>query len=269
VHQVLSTATSTDEARRGASIALLPIGSFEQHGDHLPLATDTLIACLIAGEVADRYGLFLLPPVTIACSHEHAGWPGTVSIRATTLHALVTDVAASLETGGVHRLLIVNGHGGNYVLSNIVQEASVSGPRMALFPGREDWRAAREVAGCEILDAHDDMHAGELETSLLLHAMPDVVRPSHTAADHDAPHRPHLLTIGLRAYTTTGVVGRPSLATAEKGKALLDALVDRAASHVEVLSDGSGPDGVGRTSRIEATPADNLPSCFTPGPDGG
>jgi creatinine amidohydrolase len=270
VHRVLSTATSTDEARREASIAVLPVGSFEQHGDHLPLSTDTLIACLIAREVADRYGLFLLPPVTIACSHEHAGWPGTVSIRASTLHALVTDVAASLEAGGVHRLLIVNGHGGNYVLSNIVQEASVAGPRMALFPGRDDWRSAREAAGCEVLDAHDDMHAGELETSLLLHAMPDVVRPSHTAADHDAPHRPHLLSLGLRAYTTSGVMGRPSLATAEKGKAILDALADRAASHVQVLSDGSGPDDAGRTRRIEAEPADSRPSSFiTPGPDGG
>lgn len=237
MHRVLTTATSTDEARRGASIAVLPVGSFEQHGDHLPLATDTLIAGLVAAGIADRYQLFLLPPVTIACSHEHAGWPGTVSISAATLHAVITDIAASLAARGVHRLLIVNGHGGNYVLSNIVQEASVAAPRMALYPGRDDWQAARQAAGCEVLDAHDDMHAGELETSLLLHAMPDVVRATHPDADHDAPDRPHLLTLGMRAYTVSGVIGRPSLATADKGQKILHTLLDRAAPYLRVLND--------------------------------
>jgi creatinine amidohydrolase len=235
VQHLISTATSADETARAASVAVLPVGSFEQHGDHLPLATDTLIASLIAREVADHYGLFLLPPVSIGCSHEHVGWAGTVSISAATLHAVIRDIASSLDAGGVHRLLIVNGHGGNYVLSNIVQEASVSEPRMALFPGRDDWRAAREAAGCEVLDAHADMHAGELETSILLHALPDVVRPTYTTADHEASHRPHLLTLGMRGYTTSGVIGRPSLATAEKGKQLLATLTDLAAAHLEAL----------------------------------
>jgi creatinine amidohydrolase len=239
MNHIMPTATTTDEARRGASIAILPVGSFEQHGDHLPLSTDTLIACLIAREVANRYGLFLLPPVTITCSHEHVDWPGTVSISAATLHALVTDVSASLKTSGISRLLIVNGHGGNYVLSNIVQEASVSGLRMALFPGREDLQAAREAAGCEILSGHDDMHAGELETSILLYALPEVVRPSYVSADYKALPSPHLLSLGMRAYTTTGVVGRPSLATAQKGEALLAVLTDRASVQLDVLS-GAG-----------------------------
>src|SRR5262249_25828593 len=74
----------------------------------------------IAREIADTYSLMLLPPITISCSHEHADWPGTVSISARTLHQIITDVAESLDAQGVRRLLIVNGHGGNYVLSNIV-----------------------------------------------------------------------------------------------------------------------------------------------------
>jgi creatinine amidohydrolase len=212
------------------------VGSFEQHGDHLPLATDTFIASLIAREVTDRYGLFLLPPLTITCSHEHADWSGTVSISAATLHAVISDVLVSLKASGVPGLLIVHGHGGNHVLSNIVQEASVFGPQMALFPGREDWRTAREVAGCEILNGHNDMHAGELETSILLYAMPEVVRPSYVSADHKAAHSPHLLSLGMRVYTTTGVVGKPSLATAQKGKALLTVLANRASAYLDVLN---------------------------------
>lgn len=243
VHHLLPTATTADEAQRAASIAVLPVGSFEQHGDHLPLATDTLIACLIAREVADHYGLLLLPPVTITCSHEHASWAGTVSISAATLHAIIGDVITSLKSSGIHRLLIVNGHGGNYVLSNIVQEASVADPGLALFPTRDDWRAAREAAGCET-DNSADMHAGELETSILLHALPDLVRPGYTTADHDAPSRPHLLTIGMRGYTTSGVIGKPSMAAPEKGKALLDAFVGLAASHLDLLrtAPGDGPE---------------------------
>jgi creatinine amidohydrolase len=234
LRQFLSTATSGDEAERAASIAVLPVGSFEQHGDYLPLSTDTLVACTIAGEIADGYDLMLLPPITISCSHEHADWPGTVSISARTLHSMITDIAASLPTSGVQRLLLVNGHGGNYVLSNIVQESTTQAPTMALFPTSADWRDARQAAGL-MTDNHSDMHAGELETSILLHAHPETVRPGFGTADHEANERPHLLTLGMRHYTASGVIGRPSLATAEKGKALLVAFAALARAHIDAL----------------------------------
>ena len=235
----LPTATSTEEAERGARIAVLPVGSFEQHGGHLPLTTDTLIACIIAKEVAETYNLLLLPPITISCSHEHAGFAGTVSISAATLHSVINDIAESLRASGVERLLIVNGHGGNYVLSNVVQEASISEPRMALFPVGADWRQAREAAGCNILDGHVDMHAGELETSILLHAMPEVVRGGYETADHEANDRAQLLALGMRGYTATGVIGRPSLGSAQKGKTAVDVLVSLAAPHLGALESGA------------------------------
>ena len=79
------------------------------------------------------------------------------------------------------------------------------------------------------------MHAGELETSILLHAHPELVRDGYQAADWTADDRPHLLTTGIGEYTRNGVIGRPSLASAEKGKAVLAALVDRFASVLEIL----------------------------------
>lgn len=75
-----------------------------------------------------RIPAFAVPPITISCSHEHVGWPGTVSISARTLHRVVTDIAASLAASGVHRLVLANGHGGNYTLGNIAQETSTHGP---------------------------------------------------------------------------------------------------------------------------------------------
>ena len=75
----ITTATSREERERGARVAVLPVGSFEQHGDFLPLITDTLVAGVIARRLSTEYGLFLLPPVTLSCSHEHTGCAGTVA----------------------------------------------------------------------------------------------------------------------------------------------------------------------------------------------
>ncbi|MFF9640543.1 creatininase family protein [Kitasatospora aureofaciens] len=231
---LITAATSADERRRGAKVAVLPVGSFEQHGDHLPLTTDTVVASLIAQRIATDYDLFLLPPVTLSCSHEHAHMPGTVSISAATLYAVINDIRKSLRASGVPGLLIVNGHGGNYVLSNVVQEANTEGPRVALFPVREDWHRAREAAGLESSGA-EDMHGGELEVSLLLHGAPHLVRNGIEGDDHDAPDRPHLLTLGMAGYTSNGIIGRPSLGTPSKGKAILESLSRSALSHLTII----------------------------------
>lgn len=220
---LITTATSKDEAERAAIVALLPVGSFEQHGDYLPLATDTIVASVVARELARKYPVMVLPPITISCSHEHAGWRGTVSISARTLHLVVTDVADSLAVSGIDRLVLVNGHGGNYVLANIAQEASIHGPRLAVFPLGADWERARQDAEIETSN-HEDMHAGELETSILLATYPNVIRPGNETADWLADDRPHLLTLGMAGYTKSGVIGRPSLGTKAKGVAVLTSL---------------------------------------------
>ncbi|GLY48744.1 creatininase family protein [Lentzea sp. NBRC 102530] len=220
---------------RGKSVAVLPVGSTEQHGPHLPLATDSVIAWTIASAIAERYDeVRLLPPIQFSCSQEHAGWPGTVSISARTLISVVDDIAESLRRTGVTHVVLVNGHGGNYVLSNVVQE----GEGLALFPGRDDWAFAREKAGIET-SAYSDMHAGELETSILLHAHPDLIRPGYETADHLAEDRRHMLTLGLAPYTSSGVIGRPSLASARKGELLLTGLVDSFRHYLDLFRPGT------------------------------
>ncbi|MEU0360225.1 creatininase family protein [Streptomyces cyaneofuscatus] len=240
--------TTEDAGASRADIALLPIGSFEQHGPHLPLITDTLIACAVAREVSAAYTVHRLPPLTFSCSHEHSAWPGTVSISAPTLVSMVHDIVESLRCSGVRNLVLVNGHGGNYVLRNVVQESVGTGTRMVLFPGPADWSTARERAGVETT-SHSDMHAGEMETSILLHEHPELVRDGYMASDFLADERKHLLTLGLRPYTESGVVGRPSLASAAKGKELLAGLVDSFGEYLSLLTADRSTDSSGEEPR--------------------
>jgi creatinine amidohydrolase len=223
VNHLLPTGTAAETEARRFVHAVLPIGSFEQHGRHLPLITDTVIAETVARELGLAYPVFALPPVTISCSHEHRAWRSTVSVSAHTLACIVSDVYDSVAQSGFSSLTVVSGHGGNYILSNVVQEASAAGRNMALFPAKEDWKDARRAAGLVTSD-HEDMHAGELETSILLYACPELVRDGWQDADWTADDRRDLLTTGIRAYTETGVIGKPSEASAEKGKALLDSV---------------------------------------------
>ena len=231
---ILPIATETEEEARGAHHAILPIGSFEQHGGYLPLATDTIIACAISSELVTTYGVFMLPPVTISCSHEHSAWRGTVSISSRTLQSVIDDVYTSVTASGYRSLILVNAHGGNYVLSNIVQEGSAHGKSIALFPTKDDWKEARRDGNLATTD-HEDMHAGELETSILLHSNPELVTAGYDSADCIAEDRRHLLTTGMQKYTENGVIGRPSFATAEKGKAVLDSLAENFADVLKML----------------------------------
>lgn len=230
----LPLATTQDVKQQSPTVAILPIGSFEQHGPYLPLVTDTLFASIIANAIAHVYSVLQLPPITVSCSHEHKAWPGTVSISACTLYAVVSDIHDSLQRAGVPKLILINGHGGNYVLRNVVQEASEHRPSMALFPSGSDWDRAR-IASEMVTSNHDDMHAGELETSMLLHACPQVVRNGYQNSDNLTNDRADLLTLGMTAYTSSGVIGRPSLANAAKGKVPIVSLIESFARYLTVL----------------------------------
>ncbi|GFG99469.1 creatininase family protein [Mycobacterium timonense] len=116
--------TTTADSATASTVAVLPVGAFEQHGPYLPLGTDTLIACAIASSISQHHNVFQLPPVAFGCSHEHAAYPGTVSISATTLAAVVADITESLAHQNIAAFIVVNGHGGNAVLTNVVQQAN-------------------------------------------------------------------------------------------------------------------------------------------------
>lgn len=221
---IWTTETCYEIADRRPKFAVIPIGSFEQHGKHLPVITDTLIAGLIGKSVCDKYGGLLVSPITVTCSHEHAGFPASLSISTITLVQLLKDMVASIKANGFKVTILINGHGGNYVVGNVVQELNIIRPHVMMFPAKQHWQAALMYAGIE-KTISEDMHGGEIETSILLYAMPEVVRTEKTE-DWEATDRPYLTLFGMRHYTKSGVIGFPSKATAEKGRFLMEKLTE-------------------------------------------
>lgn len=214
--------------RQPIQYLLVPLGATEQHGPHLPLATDTIIATAWATAVAARVdGAVTAPALPYGSSGEHDGFPGTLSIGREALERVIVELVRS-ATRFCDRVMFVSGHGGNSpVLEPTVARLVAEGHRVA-------WVSPRWPTDVDV-----DAHAGRTETSLLLHLRPDLVGPFSAVEGTTAPLpelMPTLRTGGLAAVTDNGVLGDPRRATAEHGAVLFEHLVE---SLVRRLSNNS------------------------------
>lgn len=213
----LDETTWTDVSTHGRVFVALPVGSLEQHGPHLPLGTDTTIAVALADRLAGHRGNVLVaPPVAIAASGEHAGFPGTLSIGSEVLARVLIEIVRSADwAAGV---ILVNGHGGNgAALSAAVDTLTREGRNVLAW-----WPAAPD-------DLRSDAHAGWLETSVLLHLDPGSVRMDRAAAGDTRPLptvMSELREHGVRRVSANGVLGDPTGATAQAGQLLVDGWAD-------------------------------------------
>ena len=202
------------EATAGDALLAVPLGSLEQHGPHLPLDTDTRIAEALARGLADRRtGVVVAPAVAYGASGEHAAFPGTLLVGHEPLAALLVELVRSARAS-FRGVVFVNAHGGNEAaLADVVRRCGTEGDDVLV------WRAT--VPG-------GDAHAGRTETSLMLAVDGDAVRPELAEAGCTEPIDallPRLRAEGVRPVSSNGVLGDPTGASAEEGRALLDALV--------------------------------------------
>ena len=205
----------------GAPTILIPLGSFEQHGPHLPLTTDTAIATAVCNQVAEclnmRQGnppVLVAAAVTYGASGEHQSFPGTVSIGQEALATMLIELVRSLSSWA-GRLIVVNAHGGNIrALVNAVCQMRTEGHDLA-------WVA------CATEDV--DAHAGFTETSLMLHLDPQSVRLERAVIGNVEPIALILDDIirgGVGAVSPSGVLGDPTNASATEGIRVLQAMTD-------------------------------------------
>jgi creatinine amidohydrolase len=221
--------------QRGPVDVILPFGALEQHGPHLPLSTDSVIADALAREVARRAASLLVAPcLPIGASSHHASFYGTISLSGGTLVAFARDAVASLLTQGFRFVFLISGHAGNMpymseAVSSLPDEARM---RVAAFV---DWAAQRKAlhdwAGNELGLPPEQVgsHAGHFETSIMLHLAPERVDMQAAPAGFIGPIEEATSTLasaGMRALSSVGVVGDARGATGSAGKEYFEVLVN-------------------------------------------
>lgn len=202
---------------------ILPLGSLEEHGPHLPLGTDTFHAIEVARRVAELTPVVVAPPVFYGMCRSTREHPGTVSISGDTLRALLVDVGREFYRIGCRNLVFISGHAGGTHISAIIEAgerllAELPEVRVAVVNLLE---LLREVLGEQpgLVQTKGDSHAGEVETAVMLAAYPGLVRGS---APEEWPTFPkYMLVRDKRRYWKGGVWGNPAPATSEQGEAIL------------------------------------------------
>jgi len=209
----------------GSGLALIPTGAIEQHSPALPLATDFLQALEWSRRLADRLGAFLLPALPVVTSWGHIRFRGSLTFRAMTARLILEDLAESLRQGGFKKAVLVNVHGGNWVLKPTLIEINRRNQDFRLI-STGDLLAYRGQAAVE------QLHACEGEASFIRAFYPESFRPDQVV-DH-SPQCPASAfdLVGIGGVSPKGVWGYPSRARAEKGRADLEAKVDQAEAYV-------------------------------------
>jgi creatinine amidohydrolase len=219
-----------DALPRATTLLVLPTAAIEQHGHHLPLATDTLINNLLLGKALARIPaelpIYALPPVCYGKSNEHIGFPGTLSVSAQTFLAVVRDLGASIAAAGFQKLVLYNTHGGNSSLVDVLARdlrAEFALRTFSLFGS-----GGVSFEGVSAQEGMYGFHAGEIETAFLLHAIPELVRKDEYTSNYiarvDTPEllKPEGSSANFAWLTKeiapSGVMGDPSPATAENGE---------------------------------------------------
>ena len=232
----LSTKEAVKAAKDG-TVIIFPIGSVEEHGEHLPLCTDSIQPEFIAKEVAKRTGCLLAPPIRYGICNATRNFPGTLTIQFDTLYRLASDVLSELVRSGFRRIIVMSGHAGNshmvalrLAAQDVVNknDEKAVGVRILVF---SDFDFAEELAS-QYANPQDG-HAGTLETSRVMNIAPELVKSKGRS---EVWHIPRFEVVAHpERYFPGGVNGDPTIASSEKGLKINEFIVDEVEKLVKSL----------------------------------
>ncbi len=237
------TTTTAADALETVDVAVLPVGSTEQHGPALPLGTDFMAAEAFAGTLADRDDVAVLPTLPVGVSEHHRQFHGTLWARPETFENYVRETVESIASHGVRKAVVVNGHGGNVdALDRAARRLRAES--VAFAPTWNWWESVPEVSD-ELFETEGG-HAGPAETSLLLELAESLVREEALeAAGQGAPEgwgsSVHGASVGFDTidFTPTGAVGDPTEGSRDAGAELFEAASDELEALVDWLAEQS------------------------------
>lgn len=238
--------TSLDVAnalQAGADTVIIPVGSNEQHGKHLPVSTDALLGRRLGTMVAERLGNALVAPtIAVACSKHHMDFPGTMTLRSEVLIEVLRDYCQSLAHHGFKNIVILPTHGGNFapvrqayeqlkaeLPANLIAYTDIDGFIRTMFDSSAKFGVSMEAAGS---------HSGEWETSAAMAMRPDLVHPERIEAGYVGDGlavTERIFRDGMKSVTPNGVIGDPHGAAAERGEIYLNELADAVANTIREM----------------------------------
>jgi creatinine amidohydrolase len=230
------------EIEAGRDTVVVALGATEQHGHHLPLATDALLGDHLARALAERLDAFLAPTLRVGCSAHHLGFAGTMSLSEDTFQAVVGDLVRSLSRGGFRRIVLVPSHGGNFAP---LAAAIAKLDRPERVTALTDLGMLFQIAqlgerefGVPLSDG--GVHAGEWETSMLLAIHPELVSMEHAQPGFTGELQDAIAGMfaegGVAALSPVGAIGDPAQASAEHGERYWSLAVELALEQIEASS---------------------------------
>lgn len=227
--------TADEIMKLDPDLAIIPVGSLEQHGPHMPIMTDWAIAEAFGKGVAEKTGGFLIPALPISTCREQMGKKGSVWMEPVTFYNMMTDIIMSLKIQGFKKVCIIQCHGGIFIMTPIVRDLNakfnpdlmvVNIDTMSIYP-------ILQKEG--LVETTNELHAGELETSKMLHLHPHTVHMDRVVDFVPTVSRPMLNYGSIFRATPMGVWGEPSYATAEKGKKLVERSIEIAIDQMNAI----------------------------------
>jgi len=227
------TMTEFEKGLEKTRTVIIPIGTVEEHGSHLPLATDTIQAMELAKRVSQRTNVFIAPPLHYGFCRSTRCHPGTIGISAGALRMMMRDIVKYLHLHGLRSFMMLSGHAGELhmaALNEVGEELLEEIPGISIAVLSEmDLFLDKGV----LVETEDDIHAGEIETSMMLYIRPELVK-GRASKEYPTFPKP-ILVRDKRKYWPGGVWGDPSKASRDKGEKMINLAVNKVVDLIKKL----------------------------------